>query len=143
MARKSRPLADRLAAKLRREGDCLVYTGATQNSGYGTTFAPELGKRSMLAHRAAWMLARGPIPEGMQVCHTCDNRLGDAFDNMRDCRRKGRDVNSRKTHCPQGHPYAGDNLHLECGRTGTKRRCRSCSREKTRRYKARLKERAA
>jgi hypothetical protein len=39
------------------------------------------------------------------------------------------------THCPQGHPYEGDNLYLDGGR----RRCRTCRTAAGRRHRARMK----
>ena len=51
------------------------------------------------AHRLAWVLTNGPIPDGLLVLHHCDNRkciepthlfLGTQLDNMRDCFDKGR-----------------------------------------------------
>ena len=80
------------------------------------------------AHRVAWAKAHGPIPAGMYVCHRCDNRLcvnvehlflGTHTDNMRDMVAKGRDKQSKKTACPQGHPYSG----LNCK---GKRICHTC-----------------
>lgn len=51
------------------------------------------------AHRVAYELVRGPIPDDLVVMHTCDNRkccnpahlrLGTQLENIQDCTRKGR-----------------------------------------------------
>lgn len=87
----------RLALQGRREGECLVWTRhVDRERGYGTT-----GYKGKLVkvHRLQWELVNGPIPEGMQVCHTCDNPpcyrlehlfLGTHADNMKDMSAKGR-----------------------------------------------------
>lgn len=84
------------------------------------------------AHRVAWEEANGPIPDGMLVCHTCDNRrclnvehmfLGTNEDNLHDMAEKGRARNSGKTHCQWGHEYTESNtFRYRDGR----RECRQC-----------------
>lgn len=80
---------------LRKDNGCLEYTGAT-SCGYGRV--RRYGKL-LLAHRYAWELAKGEIPDGMFICHKCDNPpccnvnhlfLGTRSDNMKDAHKKGR-----------------------------------------------------
>ncbi len=95
---------ERLVASLWRNvsfgESCWQWTGKITNSGYGQIVRrKDGGVVSWLAHRLAWTLLRGPIPEGMFVLHKCDNRrcvnsdhlfVGTQADNMRDMVRKGR-----------------------------------------------------
>jgi hypothetical protein len=91
---------------------CQFWLGAAGvNNGYGN-FSRE-GK-TRLAHRMAWECAHGPIPDGMEVCHRCDQPLcvnhkhlflGTRKDNMRDCASKGRT-------CPQRNPNALHSGHM-------------------------------
>ena len=76
--------------------DCQLWTGAMSKNGYG---AIKRGGRNLSAHRVAWEVAYGPIPEGLFVLHRCDNPpcvnvshlfLGTQRENMRDMREKGR-----------------------------------------------------
>lgn len=87
---------ERFWAKVDRTGECWVWTGARNQNGYGTfRFA-----RSMrLAHRVAFLLTRGVIPDGLWVLHHCDNPpcvnpahlyLGTVQDNVRDMVARGR-----------------------------------------------------
>lgn len=74
------------------KGDgCWEWTGATNEHGYGR-LAAGLGK-NFKAHRVSWELHNGPIPDGMNVLHRCDNPpctnpehlfLGTQKDNTRD-----------------------------------------------------------
>lgn len=92
--------------------------------------------RMCMAHRVAYELYRGPIPEGRQLDHLCRNTLCinpwhldpvSAEENI----NRGRRFESEKTHCPEGHPLAGENLYLK--KNGW-RECRICRREQYRRW---------
>lgn len=54
-----------------RQGNCLIWTGAETDTGYGIIWA---GKKLARAHRYAWEQSNGPIPRGMQIDHMCFNR---------------------------------------------------------------------
>jgi hypothetical protein len=50
--------------------ECWEWKGAKKPSGYGNV---RINKSYLLAHRVAFELANGVIPEGFIVCHICDN----------------------------------------------------------------------
>lgn len=62
---------DRLAARTTRQGDCIVWTGGTVGAGYGKMV---VGDKIMKVHRYVWERDNGPIPDGMEIDHTCHNR---------------------------------------------------------------------
>jgi hypothetical protein len=78
------------------EHSCWEWKRSIVRTGYGGT---RWGRQTMLAHRVAWTLTHGAVPDRMFVCHRCDNRkccnpshlfLGTNLDNMRDMVAKGR-----------------------------------------------------
>jgi hypothetical protein len=93
----SKRARERLASRSERATDtgCLIWQGA-RTGGYGNTAF--LGK-TYPTHRLAWLAHHGPIPDGLLVCHRCDNRLciepdhlflGTPQQNVVDMIRKGR-----------------------------------------------------
>jgi hypothetical protein len=95
-------LEDRFWSKVQRGGpdECWPWTASKTDEGYGS-FKWSVERR---AHRAAWILTRGPIPDGLDVCHTCDNPpccnpahffLGTNGDNNADRHAKGRSGSAR------------------------------------------------
>lgn len=95
------PLAARFWPKVDVAGpdDCWEWTASRGSSGYGHILSGGSPAKMTSSHRVAWEMANGPIPDGLHVCHTCDNRrccnpahlwLGTAKQNNNDCQAKGR-----------------------------------------------------
>lgn len=71
--RSDRTIEERFWSKVDRRGpdECWEWHAHRNQAGYGR-FTPT-GRNQQPAHRIAWVLTHGPIPDGMFVCHHCDN----------------------------------------------------------------------
>lgn len=94
------PVIDRFLNKTKIIGDCLVWTGARDTSGYGNF---RYLRKTIKANRMSFVLFRDEIPYGLMVLHKCDNPpcvnpdhlfLGTHKDNYDDMVKKGREVRS-------------------------------------------------
>lgn len=116
---------------------CWLWTGATNNRGYGSIGD---GGRQYGAHRFSYELYCGQIPEGLEIDHLCSVRSCvnpdhlEPVSRIENVRRSAagyyrrtpeNNVNKRKTHCKNGHPYEGDNLYVTSKGV---RQCRTCHR---------------
>jgi hypothetical protein len=89
---------ERFEEKFEKGNSCWNWTAYKDWKGYGRF---ELAGRVQYAHRVSYQLYVGEIPEGLYICHRCDNPscvrpahlfLGTNADNMRDRENKGRCV---------------------------------------------------
>ena len=143
-------LRERFEAKVSPDpmSGCLLWIGSYGwGRGYGVI--TQGGKRRG-AHRVAWELTRGPIPEGLCVLHRCDVPgcvnvehlfIGTRDDNNRDMTSKGRRKNGVSSYrltgrCSRGHTPEFITLRKN-GNGRVVRSCRECERIRGRKRRLR------
>lgn len=148
LGRARRPAEERFEQFIRDGANgCIEWTGGLNGVGYGQFYAgrttlAQTGKT--YAHRWAFERAKGPIPEGMFLDHLCRNRRCVNPEHLevvtpRENVLRGiapAALHAKKTHCPAGHPYSGENVRV----TNGSRFCRECSRIHSQKRRDRLKK---
>ena len=140
-------IEERFWDKVDKTGTCWIWTAYKKPNGYGQFM---LNGRPLYAHRLAYELLVGLIPEGFEIDHVRTNgctslacvkavadKCGPAHleavthreNNRRSDSRSAKQ--SRQTHCIHGHALAGDNLAINCR---GERQCIACRRFRMRGY---------
>ena len=130
---------------------CWLWTAKIEWTGYGRISLGGRRGRLEMAHRVAYELHVGPIPDGLEIDHLCRVRHCvnpahlEAVTSQVNVLRgrgpavaaaRGRIQQRAKTHCPSGHPYSGANLYVSPD--GRRRSCKTCGRIKMRKYRAKF-----
>lgn len=115
--RRSQPAEQRFWSKVDRSGECWIWTASRWGSGYGQFgYLVDGVTRNVGAHVYAYELSNGPIPDGLEIMHACDNRLcvrpdhlgvGTHAQNVQDAAQKGRLRVSR----PNRQKLSADDIH--------------------------------
>lgn len=136
--KKSKTVTLRFMEKIAPEPNtgCWLWLNCVDRKGYGKF---GIDRKAQLAHRVSYVLFRGPIPEGLVIDHLCNTPTCVNPSHLRATTAKENTMRgnsfsaqeARRTHCPHGHPYSGENLRYRPNRSG--RVCRECERRKPRR----------
>ena len=140
--------------------ECWIWTASKNSlSGYGKFNAGE--KKYNSAHRYSYFIHKGAIPDGMFVCHVCDNPpcvnpnhlwVGTASENTIDMLSKGRRPARTKGHkhteqyklqqfCKNGHEKTPENTYIHTRPNGYSiRHCKICRKQSRKAYAQRKKK---
>lgn len=128
----------RFYSKIRKTSGCWLWRGGKDRCGYGLY---SVGTKRFMAHRMAYELMVGPIPEGMQIDHVkargctnrhCVNPAHLEVVTLQENVRRGDApcaIHARQTHCKHGHPFDEANTYRT---PDGRRKCRACHRARTR-----------
>ena len=106
-----RAFADQFWARVARTDGCWLWPGSKYPNGYGSVYSRYPRSATYYAHRVAFELSYGAIPDGLHVCHRCDNPacvrpdllfLGTPLENMADMRAKGRSRKGDRPNAARG-----------------------------------------
>lgn len=117
-------------------GGCWIWQGSISPWGYGQI---ALRGKHATAHRYAYTITYGPLPDEVKLLHCCGNPRCVRPDHLMPATRK--DISQHRwqavTHCAHGHPRAPENLYTTPKGVQL---CRLCHNDRMRRYQAKRRE---
>ena len=150
----AKPTENQFWSLVDKTGSCWLWLGRRDGNGYGKVGTSLAG--TPFAHRAAYILTRGPIPKGKSLDHICHSAATAECRGGDRCPHRGcvnpahlepvthyvnmrRGVQATQTHCKHGHELAGYNLILQPRKNGKHeyRQCRECLLRRDREFRAR------
>lgn len=116
---------------------CWIWQNPLDQYGYGRVMVWQDGRSwCRRAHRLAYALWVGPIPEGRELHHRCEVRACLNPDHLQPVTRREHvrlDGRGTPTHCKHGHEFTPENTHI---RKNGSRLCRKCAAIRNREYQA-------
>lgn len=118
------------------EAGCWVWQGGLVKGGYAQL---SINGSRQYAHRVAYEMYKGKIPDHLEIDHKCRVRNCvnpehlEAVSHQENMKRSTAGKPNRvKTHCPAGHPYSGQNLYIQP--SNNSRICRICMKKSGRKF---------
>ena len=121
--------------------ECWPWTGRRNDAGYGVCSVPAFIARrtgqTFPAHRIAYTLAHGEIPDGLPLDHVCRNPRCCNPSHLEPVTHRENTLrgtsplaaNAKKTHCSRGHEFTPENTSIRVQRGSQTRRCLACRAE--------------
>lgn len=116
-------MKQRFWEKVDKTDGCWEWKACIHRSGYGQF---SVNRKKKAAHRVAYEMIIGEIPEGLELDHLCRNRSCVNPAHLEPVTHKEnmqRSEQATKTHCVRGHAFDADNTQV---RNNGKRRCLAC-----------------
>ena len=123
---------ERFWSNVDKSTDCWMWIAAKNDRGYGQFTSRMEPHNTIYAHRVAYELQHGSIPEGLELDHLCRHPACvnpdhlEAVSHVVNCRRGSRPM---QTHCKHGHEFTPENTYVK---PNGHRFCKECKRTRDR-----------